>query len=87
MERILERCCALDVHRNQVTACVHVPDQAGERSELRAQFSTMTAELLALRVWGAQTRSPSRSHGVLVNQPSESVASADSTGPLRSRKP
>src|SRR5437870_1951652 len=51
MERVLERCCALDVHKNQVTACVHVPDQAGKRSELRAQFSTMTAELLALRDW------------------------------------
>ena len=51
MERMLERCCALDVHKNQVTACVHVPDQAGKRSELRAQFSTMTAELLALRDW------------------------------------
>src|SRR2546423_2244568 len=51
MERILERCCALDVHKTQVTACVHVPDQAGKRSELRAQFSTMTAELLALRDW------------------------------------
>src|SRR5216117_3593834 len=51
MERILERCCALDVHQNQVTACVHAPDQEGKRSELRAQFSTMTAELLALRDW------------------------------------
>src|SRR5215218_2154990 len=51
MERILERCCALDVHKNQVTACVHVPDQEGKRSELRAQFQTMTAELLALRDW------------------------------------
>jgi transposase len=51
MERILERCCALDVHKDQVTACVHVPDQEGKRSELRAQFSTMTAELLALRDW------------------------------------
>jgi transposase len=51
MERILERCCALDVHKDQVTACVHVPDQEGRRSELRAEFSTMTAELLALRDW------------------------------------
>jgi transposase len=51
MERILERCCALDVHKNQVTACVHVPDKEGKRSELRAEFSTMTAELLALRDW------------------------------------
>src|SRR5436853_124025 len=51
MERMLERCCALDVHKNQVTACVHVPDRDGNRSELRAQFSTMTAELLGLRDW------------------------------------
>ena len=28
MERVYERCCALDVHKAQVTACVHVPDQA-----------------------------------------------------------
>jgi hypothetical protein len=25
MERILERCCALDVHKNQVTACSTYP--------------------------------------------------------------
>ena len=56
MERILERCCALDVHKNQVTACVHVPDREGKRSELRAEFSTMTAELLAQRS-SAQSRS------------------------------
>jgi transposase len=51
VERILERCCALDVHKRQVTACVHVPDQEGRRSELRAEFSTVTGELLALRDW------------------------------------
>jgi transposase len=51
MERILERCCALDVHKRQVTACVHVPNQAGERSELRAEFATVTGELLGLRDW------------------------------------
>src|SRR5256712_10605528 len=37
--------------KTQVTACVHVPDREGQRSELRAEFSTMTAELLALRDW------------------------------------
>jgi transposase len=42
---------ALDVHKQQVTACVHVPDQQGRRSELRAEFSTVTSELLALRDW------------------------------------
>ena len=36
MERVYERCCALDVHKEQVTACVHVPNQAGERPELCA---------------------------------------------------
>jgi transposase len=51
MERMLERCAALDVHKRQVTACVHVPDAAGKRSELRAEFSTVTSELLALRDW------------------------------------
>src|SRR5438105_9511042 len=51
MERILERCCALDVDKDPVTACVHLPDQEGKRSELRAEFSTMTADLLALRDW------------------------------------
>src|SRR5881275_1228742 len=51
MECVYERCCALDVHKAQVTACVHVPDQQGERAELRAEFQTMTADLLALRDW------------------------------------
>jgi transposase len=51
MERVYERCCALDVHKRQVTACVHVPDRQGKRAELCAEFSTMTGELLALRDW------------------------------------
>ena len=51
MDRMLERCAALDVHKQQVTACAHVPDREGRRSELRAEFSTMTSELLALRDW------------------------------------
>src|SRR5207245_10605575 len=51
MERVHERCCALDVHKAQVTACVHVPDQRGVRSELCAEFYTMTADLLGLRDW------------------------------------
>ena len=51
MNRIIERCCALDVHKRQVTACVHVPDSQGDRAELRAEFQTVTSELLALRDW------------------------------------
>ena len=51
MERVYERCAGLDVHKAQVTVCVHVPDQAGVRSELRAEFATMTGDLLGLRDW------------------------------------
>jgi transposase len=51
MEQIYERCCALDVHKASVSACVRVPDREGKRSELRARFSTVTGELLALRDW------------------------------------
>ena len=52
MERVYERCCALDVHKAQVTACVHVTDREGERAELCAEFSTMTAGL-SVAVLGA----------------------------------
>ena len=51
MELVYERCCALDVHKRQVTACVHVPDRQGKRTELRAEFQTMTPDLLAMRDW------------------------------------
>jgi transposase len=51
MERMLERCAALEVHERRVTACVHVRDSEGRRAELRAELSTMTSELLALRDW------------------------------------
>src|SRR5215218_10098458 len=44
MEQILERCAALDVRKRQLTACARVPDRAGKRAELRAEF-----DLLALR--------------------------------------
>jgi transposase len=51
MEQIYERCCALDVHKATVSACVRVPDRSGARTELKARFSTMTSDLLALRDW------------------------------------
>jgi transposase len=51
MERMVERAAALDVHKRQVTACVHVPGRKGKRTELRAEFQTMTPDLLALRDW------------------------------------
>ena len=51
MERVLERCAALDVHKAQVTAWVRVADGRGGREDLRARYSTMAADLLALRDW------------------------------------
>jgi len=39
MERVYEGCCALDVHEQQVTPWVHVPDREAKRSELRAPSS------------------------------------------------
>jgi transposase len=51
VEQVLERCAALDVHKAQVTAWVRVPDGRGGREDLRARYSTMTADLLAMRDW------------------------------------
>ena len=56
MKRLLKRCCALDVHKASVTACVHVPRRGGGRVEHVAEFSTMTPDLLALRDWLAGLR-------------------------------
>jgi transposase len=51
MEQLFERCASLDVHKKQVTAWVRVPDDRGGRADLRARYSTMTGDLLALRDW------------------------------------
>jgi transposase len=51
MRRMLERCAALDVHKAQVTVCARILRPGGELEELTAVFSTMTADLLALRDW------------------------------------
>jgi transposase len=51
MERLIERCAGLDVHRDTVVACVRVPGPAGQRQQEIRTFGTMAAELLALRDW------------------------------------
>ena len=51
MRRVLERCAALDVHKKQLTACARTLGQGGELEDLTAEFSTMAADLLALRDW------------------------------------
>jgi len=51
MEVIVERQCALDVHKAQVTACVRVPGPGGERVQHVEQFTTTVRGLLVLRDW------------------------------------
>ena len=51
MERVIERCCGLDVHKASVTACVRVPGEAGERNQQIREFATTTRGLLGLRDW------------------------------------
>ena len=51
MERIIERCAGLDVHKSSVTACVRITDGDGAlRQEIR-EFATTTRGLLLLRDW------------------------------------
>jgi transposase len=51
VEVIVERQCALDVHKAQVTACVRAPGVGVERVELVEQFGTTVRGLLVLRDW------------------------------------
>jgi transposase len=51
MERMLERCAGLDVHKKTVTACVRVPGANGDRAQHVRTFDTTTAALLVLRDW------------------------------------
>jgi transposase len=51
MDTIVERPAALDVHKAQVTACVRVPNERGQREERVAEFATTVRGLLALRDW------------------------------------
>lgn len=55
MQRVLDRVCGMDVHRDSVAACIRVTDaQGGGREEIVTTFGTMTPDLLALRDWLAQ---------------------------------
>ena len=51
METVVERPAALDVHKEQVTACVRVPGARGRREQQVAEFKTTVQGLLALRDW------------------------------------
>ncbi|HEY0346125.1 MAG TPA: IS110 family transposase [Solirubrobacteraceae bacterium] len=56
MEVIVERPAALDVHKAQVTACVRIADEHGQREERVAEFATTVRGLLGLRDWLAAHR-------------------------------
>jgi transposase len=51
VERMIERCCGLDVHKESVAACVRVPGPKAKRERHVRVFGTTTADLLALRDW------------------------------------
>jgi transposase len=51
MDRLIDRCCGLDVHRDTVAACVRVPAAGSRRVQEIRTFGTTTADLLALRDW------------------------------------
>jgi transposase len=51
VETVVERPAALDVHKEQVTACVRVPGKGRRREEHVAEFRTTVQGLLALRDW------------------------------------
>ncbi len=51
VEVIVERVSALDVHKAQVTACVRIPAEGGDRVEHVTEFKTTVRGLLVLRDW------------------------------------
>ena len=51
MDRWIERCCGLDVHKQTVAACVRVPGVQGRRTQEVRTFGTTTPDLLALQDW------------------------------------
>jgi transposase len=51
MDVIVERPAALDVHKEQVTACVRVPGADGKRAQEVREFKTTVGGLLVLHDW------------------------------------
>jgi Transposase len=51
VERIIERCAGLDVHKASVTACVRILDEDGALHQEIREFPTTTGGLLLLRDW------------------------------------
>jgi transposase len=51
LERIVERCAGLDVHKASIIACVRTPGEAGGLHQEIREFSATTRGLLQLRDW------------------------------------
>jgi transposase len=51
VETVVERPGALDVHKEQVTACVRTPGAGRRREQHIAEFKTTVQGLLGLRDW------------------------------------
>ena len=52
MERQVERCCGLDVHKDTVAACVRIGGGSGQRAQQHVQtFRTTAGDLVVLRDW------------------------------------
>ena len=51
MDRLVERCAGLDVHKDTVAATVRVPGEDGQRLQETCTFSTTTRGLLTLADW------------------------------------
>jgi hypothetical protein len=64
MDRLIERCAGLDVHKKTVAACVRTPGQDGQRQQQSRTFATTTKGLVALRDWLAAAGVTVVGHGV-----------------------
>lgn len=51
MNLVYERCCGLDIHKQNVVACLLVPGPDGQPVAETRTFGTMTADLLQLADW------------------------------------
>lgn len=51
METLVSRVCGLDVHRDEVTACVAIAEPGSKPTREIRRFKTFTANLLALGSW------------------------------------
>ena len=56
VEVIVERCAALDVHKETVMACVRRPGDGSRRQQEVREFRTWASSLRVLRAWLAEQR-------------------------------